>query len=205
MRSVVIACAFVLAAASVQAQSAERGSVYVRGGLTFGTETSSVVAGGAAFNVTPAIQVFGEVGRAQNVMPSSFKDDLDTAISALSVYYGVPMTMDIKVPAFYGLGGVRYVVPVAGKVHPFVEGGLGVASLSYDIEAKVMGVDVSEDVEDAMDLSSESKLLIAIGGGVSADLTASLQLDAGYRFMHVNVDEPTINTSAIYAGLRYKF
>jgi opacity protein-like surface antigen len=206
MRSAVIACAFVLAAAgAAQAQTSDRGSVYVRGGVTFGTETSSVVAGGAAFTVTPGIQVFGEVGRMQNVMPKSLKEDLDTITSMVTAYYGVPITLDVNVPAIYGLGGVRLVVPVSGRVHPYVEGGLGVASLSADIKAEVMGINISQEVEDEADLSNETKLMIAVGGGISADLTRSLQLDAGYRFTHINTDDPAVNTSALYGGLRFVF
>lgn len=201
MRSFVLACATLLFAASAQAQPAQKGEVYGLGGMTFGTETSTVFGGGARFNVTPTIQVFGEAGRMQNVLPKSIQDAIDLYTSLY--LYGSDVELDLRVPAVYGMGGVRFVVPTKGKVRPFVEGGVGIASLSYKLDAKVDGISLS-DIEDELELESETELMFAFGGGVTADLNKNLGVDAGYRFVRISADDG-VNTSSVYGGVHFKF
>jgi opacity protein-like surface antigen len=202
MRKIVaITGCLVFFASHVFAQ-AERGFVRGLGGITFGTETSSIVGGGAGFNVVPNLQVTVDIGRMQNVMPRKIKDDLDAAATLITIFYGVPVTIDVKIPAFYAAGGLRYNVPTTGRLRPFINGDVGVGHISADITSTVAGIDISRDVEEAADLGTANKFLLGLGGGATLGLTDAVGLDIGYRFNRIFTDDPAINASALYAAIR---
>ena len=183
---------------------AERGFVRGLAGVTFGTaETSSIFGGGGGVNIGPNLQITGEVGRISDVLPSEIQDQLNLLSTLFFVETGLPVNMDVTAPAFYGLGGVRFNIPMAGRVRPFVEGQVGVANISFDIDANVAGIDISREVEDEADLKSQTEFLLALGGGVNVPFTDSLGLDLGYRYGRIFTDDPAINTSAVYIALRF--
>jgi opacity protein-like surface antigen len=183
----------------------ERGFVRGFGGVTFGTaEVSSVFGGGGGVNVGPNVQIVGEIGRIQDVLPSELQDDLDFFITVLSLELGVPISVDVKAPAIYGLGGLRFNVPTAGRVRPFVEGQVGVANISFHVDAEVAGIDISQEVEDEADLDNESEVLLGLGGGLNLALTDTLGIDLGYRYGRIFTDDPAVNTNAVYAALHLR-
>ncbi len=100
-----------LALSSSAFAQSERGFVRGLGGVSFGTETSSVFGAGAGFNVGPNIQITFEVGRFQNVLPREIKDQLDLLASLLTAEFGLPVTIDVKLPAVYGTAGLRWNFP----------------------------------------------------------------------------------------------
>jgi opacity protein-like surface antigen len=109
------------------------------------------------------------------------------------------------VPAFYGLGGIRW--STDAPVSPFVEGGLGFANLSIDLHAEIDGVDVTDQAEalfEEEDLDA-TKFLLAFGGGINARLAEQVRLDIGYRYTRIFTDDPAVNTSAVLAALKFWF
>jgi opacity protein-like surface antigen len=193
----------VLWASSAWAQ----GSGFVRGlgGITFGTETSSIIGGEAGFNIGSRLQLVVDVGRMQNVMPKEIKDQLDDFTRLFNIEFGVPLEVDVKIPAFYGSGGLRYTVPRSGAVSPFVEVSAGVARISADVHAELFGVDISRDVEDEAGLEPDNNFLFGLGGGIAVDMTESVGLDLGYRYHRIATDDPVVNASAAYVALRFNF
>jgi hypothetical protein len=143
-----------------------------------------------------------DIGRMQNVMPRKIKDDLDAAATLITIFYGVPVTIDVKIPAFYAAGGLRYNVPTTGRLRPFINGDVGVGHISADITSTVAGIDISRDVEEAADLGTANKFLLGLGGGATLGLTDAVGLDIGYRFNRIFTDDPAINASALYAAIR---
>jgi len=188
----------------VMAQS-EKGFVRGLGGLTFGTETSSIIGGGVGFNVGRVVQITAEIGRMQNVMPKALQEEFDLVSDLLSTELGVPITLDARVPALYFSGGIRANVPTSSRVKPFVEVQAGVASISADFDAEVAGIDVSNELDNELDLESESKFLFAIGGGISTALSQNTAVDIGYRYTRIATEDPAINASALYAAFRWMF
>ena len=77
-------------------------------GITFASETSSVFAGQAGGRVARQLFVFGEFGRMQNVLPEEAQDDLDDATEFLESQLGTTVDLDVRVPAIYGLAGIRW-------------------------------------------------------------------------------------------------
>ena len=63
------------------------------GGVTFGTETAAVVGGAVGASVTPALDVFGEIGYMQNVLPNDLQENIDDQAALLSIILRVPIAV----------------------------------------------------------------------------------------------------------------
>ncbi|HEU5186596.1 MAG TPA: outer membrane beta-barrel protein [Gemmatimonadaceae bacterium] len=187
------------------ATAQDRGFVGAVGGVTFVTETSSIFGAQVGARIAPSLFVFGEIGRMQNVLPEDLQDELDLAADLFELEFGTAMELDARVPAFYGLAGIRW--SRNARVTPFVEGAVGFARLSLDLDARVGGMDVSSLIEDALEEedTEATKFLLAIGGGINARLIEHLRLDVGYRYSRIFTDDPAINTSQVYAAVKFGF
>jgi opacity protein-like surface antigen len=185
---------------------AQGGFVHGLGGVTFGTETGPVFGGGGGFNFGQSLQLFGEFGRMGNVLPTQMQEDLDEFTDLLSDETGLTVTIDAKVPAIYGMGGLRYTIPTGGRVRPYVEAAVGFARLSLDIEAEVGGIDLSELIEDEVGLDeTATETLLVLGGGINIAVNDTLGLDFGYRWNGIFTEDPMINASEVYGGVRINF
>ena len=208
-RSFVLAvvCAGVMTGTPIAAHAQNRGFVGGLGGITFGTEPSSVFAGQGGVRIATQLVVFGEVGRMQNVLPDDVQDQIDEFVRTFEAETGVDALLEAKVPAFYGMGGIRWSpdAPVA----PFVEGAMGFANLSVDLHAEIDGVDISDQADDILQDEEDSldatKFLLAFGGGLNARVAEQVRLDIGYRYTRIFTEDPVVNTSAIFAAVKFWF
>ena len=200
-----LVCAAVIAATPAAARAQNRGFIGGLGGITFGTETSSVFAAQGGIRIASQLVVFGEAGRMQNVLPGDIQDQIDDFVRMFEAETGVDVLLEAKVPSFYGMGGIRWSsdAPFA----PFVEGGMGFANLSLDLHAEIEGVDVSDQADEVIeeDDLDETKFLVAFGGGVNARLAEQVRLDIGYRYTRIFTEDPAVNTSAVFAALKFWF
>jgi opacity protein-like surface antigen len=204
-KQMVIAAGLVLIPALAAAQPTTGGFGKAFGGITFGTETAGVFGGAIGASITPGVEVFGEVGYMQNVLPDELQENIDDAVGILSIVLRVPVTVDAKVPALYGLGGVRGNLATGTAVTPFLDGGGGLARITLDVDAEAAGIDISEELEDELDLESETKFLVVLGGGVNLRITDGTGIDLGYRYVRIFTDDPAVNVSHVYAGVRVGF
>ena len=174
-------------------------------GITFASETSSVVAAQAGGRVARQLFVFGEFGRMQNVLPEEAQDDLDAAAEFLETQLGTTVNLDVRVPAIYGLAGIRW--SPDDRIAPFLEAGAGFARLSLDLRAEVAGIDITDEVEDQLESDDleVTEFLLALGGGLNARLTDRVRLDVGYRYNRVFTDDPTVEVNMVYAALKFWF
>ena len=206
-----VACAVLAALMGAAVPAAAQTGAYVGalGGVTFNTVSSGIVAGNGGVHLGRGLFVIGEVGRIGNVLPRDVADDIEDAEAFIEELTGLPVNLRLTVPATYGFGGVRWLAPGSGRVRPFLEGGLGVAHLTADIDASVGGFPLPEEILDQVDDVDleRNELLLTLGGGVTMGLTRAIALDAGYRYLHVSVedDAPSIHTSVLYAGIRIGF
>ncbi|HYN07079.1 MAG TPA: outer membrane beta-barrel protein [Vicinamibacterales bacterium] len=205
---IVLAGALVIALASpVSAQGTSTSGMFVGGlgGLTFGTATSSAIGGQVGVRIMPNVFVIGEFGRIQDVLPAEISDQIQEGVDFLE-QQGIPVDIDVKVPALYGFGGLRW-AQSGRRIAPFVEGGAGFAHLTSKISGTVAGVDITEFIEDQIgDLDqSINEFLIAFGGGVNIGLTPTVSADAGYRFTRIFTEDPVVNTSMIYGAIKIMF
>jgi opacity protein-like surface antigen len=176
------------------------------GGVTFGTVTSAAVAGQGGVRIARDLYVIGEVGYMRNVLPKKIRDEFDDLVDEIENEAGVPVSLTVSIPAKYGFGGLRW-SPSRGTVSPFVEGGVGVAHVSAKVdEAKVLGVDISDEVENELgDDASVTKVLFALGGGVNARISSTLSADIGFRYTRIATEDPAINSSLVYGALKIGF
>lgn len=210
IRSVLLGTAFLLTTATgaaAQSASSPRAFVGGLGGLTFGTATSSAIAGQVGVRISRDLFVIGEIGRMWDVTPSEISDQIETGIDFLE-QQGIPVNLDFSVPAFYGFGGIRW-AQSGRRVAPFVEGGIGFGHLTAEVSGTIAGINVDEFLEEAefgelADFST-NEVLIAFGGGANISLTPSVSVDAGYRYTHIFVDDPSVNTSMVYAAVKIHF
>jgi outer membrane protein with beta-barrel domain len=210
MRIVPIALAsalMIVIASPVSAQGTSNSRVFVGGlgGVTFGTATSSAIAGQVGVRIMPNVFVIGEIGRMQNVLPGDIADQIQEGIDFLE-QAGIPVDIDVKAPAVYGFGGLRW-AQAGRRIAPFVEGGVGFGHITADVSGTVGGIDVSDFIEDELgDLDqSVTEFLIAFGGGVNIGLTRTVAIDAGYRYTRIFTDEEPPNTSLVYGAIKIMF
>ena len=195
-----------VSAASAAAQPAPAGFVRGFGGVSFLSETGGVFGVSAGVHATRSIDLFGDVGRLTNMLPRTIQRDVDAAARQFGAFYGSPLTIDLKAPALYGLGGVRLSHTTAQRFKVFVEAGAGAARGTADITAVAGGVNVSDEVTSVLGLKeSVTKPLIALGGGVGIPLAGRLSLDLGYRFMRIFTEDPRIDTATMTAGVNWSF
>ena len=175
------------------------------GGITFGTETSSVFAGQGGVRIAKQLVVFGEVGRMQNVLPSEIQDQIDEFVRSFEADTGVDALLEAKVPAFYGMGGIRW--STDAPVAPFVEGAMGFAHITLDLHAEIDGVDVTSQAEELFEEEDvdETKFLLAVGGGINARLAEQVRLDIGYRYKRIFTADPAINANEVFAAIKFWF
>lgn len=195
-------------AAPAAAQETPRMFAGGLGGVTFGTETSSAIAGQFGVRVARDIFVIGEFGRMQNVLPDEVADQLPLAEEFLEGVLGLPVNIELKAPALYGFGGVRW-MQSGRRIAPFAEAGVGFAHLTGEL--KVNGEDIENlleefgaDFGDVSDLTT-NEFLLAFGGGVNIGLTPALSVDAGYRFTRIFTEESAPNTSMVYGAVKFLF
>ena len=83
---------------------------------------------------------------------------------------------------------------------PFVEGGVGVARISLDIDAEAFGINISQEVEDELGDISSTEFMLAVGGGINVSATSNVGFDFGYRYIRIFTDDPSIDTSQVYGA-----
>jgi hypothetical protein len=126
--------------------------------------------GRVGFEIAPAVQVIGEFGRLGDVMP----DFVETGL--------VFSTVDLRVSAFYGEGGVRLLAAPRSAVSPYVEGSAGVAHLRFGING--LGSASDAVVRNLLNLVDSRDPIVGAGGGIQIQ-GGPLRLDLGYRYKRV--------------------
>jgi hypothetical protein len=116
------------------------------------------------------------------------------------------------VPATYGAGSVRFIVP-AGMVQPFVSGGLGIAHLQPRFDATIAGFNIGDLLNGRL-IEPQNSTMAIIGAGVRLDFHA-VNIEGGYRYYAVfshftrTIDlsqRDAISTvQAIYGAVAFRF
>jgi len=141
------------------------------GGLTFGDTASAPTFGGSvAGSLTDHVQIFGEVGRLTDVKPSLLGTVLDLA------------PVDLRVSAWYGEAGVRFIASPHRAVRPYVEASAGMARLSTGFGG--LGGRTGPIVDASLRLLARTEPLLGVGGGVMLQ-GGPLLLDLGYRYKKI--------------------
>jgi hypothetical protein len=177
--------------AAARAQSANT-SVQGFGGLTFGTSsalgrtsTASNLGGVVAAGVTPNMQIIGEVGRMSDIKPPLF-DLLDFT------------PVNLRVSAWYGEGGLRFIASPRSAVRPYAEATAGIARLNTGLSG--LGGRTEALIDAGFGFLNRTEPLLGVGGGVLLE-SGPLAVDVGYRYKKIMA---TGVASAFNAGNPYQ-
>ena len=229
MRKLMIAATVTLLTAGplfAQERDGQRASGYVTGLGGFATSvgnTTADIAAEGGVRIAPHVMVFGNVGRFANLQ-ADLQPTLDGATAGLSANQGLSVVAGGKLPASYGLGGLRLEVPTRSRVLPYVLGGIGVARLSPttqfafssgtmpDGSTPDVGADVTTAIVSAGVFTApraSNAFMFTAGAGVQIPVARRWVADAGYRYSRI-ADDTTLSASALNTngmtfGVGYRF
>ena len=217
-RVITVTAIMVLAAAPSFAQPV-RGFVTGAGGFAVSPDTTSGDwLGEAGVRVAPHLFVFGDLGQFHNLQPSEVQPAIDTTTAMVS-QSGLTVVGSGRVPATYGLGGLRFEVPTRSRFAPYVFGGVGMAhvaptaTFTYtsgplpDNSTPAVGDDVTTQLETAGDFgapAAQNKVMYSLGGGIEVPVARHWAIDAGYRFSRISTDTP-VHAQGMTFGFGYRF
>ena len=186
---------------------------YVEGVLqsAFGNVTSQSFGAEVGVTVMPNLQVFGEFGKVRDVATTGIGSAAQLIAGFLSqTQTGV--SFSVKEPVTFAVGGVKYTIPTAGAIHPYVLGGAGMATVTQNVAFTVGGTDVTSalastyGVQLGTDLSgSFTKPMIVVGGGVMWPAWQRLVVDVQFRFGRILAEDGGINVSRAGLGVGVRF
>lgn len=205
MRRLIVAAAM-LAAFAIPARAQDGNSeVQGFGGMTFGTSTfvgtsiSSTFGGRVAFGLLPNLQAIGEAGRMAEIRPP-----------LLNLLDFTPA--DLRISAWYGEGGVRFITSPYSHVRPYGEATAGFARLSTGLS----GIDYGRAdtiVDTALAFVDRTEPMLGAGAGIVVQ-GGALTMDLGYRYNKILVgsglasalnggDAYSVNQVRIGVGFRF--
>jgi len=161
--------------ATARAQGPSNRSVQGFGGLTFGTasvlgrSTAPTFGGTIVAGLTPNIQIIGEVGRLSDIKPPLF-ELLDLT------------PVDMRLSAWYGQAGVRFIASPYSSVRPYVEASAGMARLSTGLSGLNGRTDAIIDT--GLAFLNRTEPMLGAGGGVVLQ-GGPVALDVGYRYKKI--------------------
>ena len=183
------------------------GQVVGFGGLTFdGVTLDRALGGGIGVSLNDHVQIVGEAGHLNNVLPSP----LGLVPFALDRVLG-DSPVDFRLSAFYGEGGVRVLSSSRPAIRGYVEATAGVARLRSRLSVANPIVDGVANL--ALQAFDSTDPLIGLGGGVLIQ-GGPLVLDLGYRYKRIFANDSLagvltpgsgLNVNQIRAGFGVRF
>ena len=163
------ACAFALVIPATA--SAQHSQFQGFGGLTFGDVTNSSTFGGSiAVPLSDNLQIIAEGGRMTDVMPSL----VDTVLDFTPI--------DVRVSAWYGEAGLRFITSPGRSVRPYVETTAGFARLNPGFTG--VGSQADAILNTALNFLNRTEPMLGAGGGVVVQ-GGPVFLDLGYRYKKI--------------------
>jgi len=191
MRRLVILSAVLVCALPAAARAQANSSIQGFGGLTFGTSsglggvsTASTFGGTITAGLSPNMQIIGEVGRLSDIKPPLF-DLLEFT------------PVDLRVSAWYGEGGIRFIASPNSAIRPYGEASAGFARLSTGLAGFNGRTDAIIDA--GLSFLNRTEPMLGAGAGVLME-RGPLALDVGYRYKKIMA---TGAAAALNAGNAY--
>ena len=200
--------------------AAESGKGYVEGiaQSAFGNVTSQSYGAEAGWTLRPNLQVFGEFGWTRNVAPPATGDAAQQIATFLNATQTGGVSYTVKVPAEFGIAGVRYGFPGNRPkgLLPYVAGGAGFARVKRDVHFIVAGSDITSVIDTGQDnqygvslgsdlAGSTNSAMIVIGAGVVWPAYQRLIVDIQYRYGRIFDKDEGINLNRVGAGIGVRF
>jgi len=201
-------------AAPAPAAAQSKGYVEVFAQSAFGNVTSQAYGGEVGYTVRKNLQVFVEFGQVRDVAPAEFGAAAQLIATSLAETQGGDTAFTAKEPATFGVGGVKYLIPMSSsRIEPYVMGGVGIAKVSKNVTFVVNGNDVTNQLTNLVAIGSDlsgdfTKPIVMFGGGVAWPFWRQAVVDFQYRFSHITAEgdaAPALNFSraGIALGIRF--
>ena len=179
--------------------SAQQSQFQGFGGLTFGDVTnSSTFGGGVAVPLSDNLQIIAAGGRMTDVMPSL----VDTVLDFTPI--------DVRVSAWYGEAGLRFITSSGRGVRPYVETTAGFARLRPGFTGAPSRANAI--VNTALNFLDRTEPMLGAGGGVVVQ-GGPVFLDLGYRYKKILAGDSlsgfltggdfSVNEARIGVGVRF--
>ena len=193
--ALVVGALFIASGASAQ----ERANVGAFGGYTFGNTTAATTFGGnLRMPLVDGIEIVGEAGRLEDVMPSTLGTLLDFT------------PVDLRLTAWYGEAGVRFHAPGHGHIKPYAEATAGFARMHTSFS----GAGAADPfVSLGLRFLDRTEPMLGAGAGIAVS-GGPVTLDVGYRFKRILaagslasslVVGDNIDVSQVRIGLGFRF
>ena len=195
---------------SASAPAPNKGYVEVVAQSAFGNVTSQSFGGEFGVTVVPGVQVFVEAGQVNNVATAEISAAATTIAGYLSQTQA-NASYTVKEPMTFGVAGLKFNVPVTGKLQPYVMGGGGVAKVKQNVTFSVGGTDVTNNLTPygvvlGTDLSGTfTKPMAVVGVGVMWPAWQRLVIDLQYRYGRIFAEGQGINVSRAGVGFGVGF
>ena len=198
--------------AQAQSTTASEGRAYVEAVAqsAFGNVTSQSFGGEAGVQVWRGLYVFVDAGDVRDAAPSVLGVNAQTIAGFLTQSL-TSVTFQVHQPVAFGVAGLKYVLPVTGRVEPYVLGGVGIARVTKDVTFTVAGTDVTATLAQygvvlGSDLSgTETKAMFSVGGGVMWPAWRRLLVDVQYRFGRVSTSGESLGVNRVGLGIGVRF
>ena len=189
MRKLILVSALLVWPAAAHAQSGNN-DIQGFGGITVGTSTfgsaaSPTFGGRVGVGLTDHLQLIGEAGRLVDISSPLF-DLLDFT------------DVGVRVSAFYGEGGVRFIASPHSAVRPYAEATAGFARLNAGVSG--LGGTTGAIVNTALNALNRTRPMLGAGAGVVLQ-GGPVSVDFGYRYKQISSGD--LITSALNAGKPY--
>jgi opacity protein-like surface antigen len=179
-----VAALFVVSTAS-SASAQGRAQIGGFGGYTFGSTTAATTFGGnLRMPLAGGMDIVAEVGRLDDVMPST----LGTLIDFTPI--------DLRLSAWYGEAGIRFQAPGHRTVTPYAEATAGFARMHTGFSGAGRA---DPFVSAALRFLDRTEPLLGVGAGISVS-GGPLTLDLGYRYKRIMASDSL--QSVLVAGDR---
>ena len=188
-----------------------RGYVELNAQSAFGNVTSQSFGGEVGIAIQQNLQVFFEIGAARDVSTP------DLGAAAVLIANSLAQSQSnvgfsVKEPATFGIGGVRYLFPIAdSKLQPYVLAGFGAAKVSRNVKFTVGGNDVTANLPQlgvvlGSDLSgSFTRPMMTLGGGIVYPVWQRVIADFQFRYGRIFAADQGINLSRAGLGIGVRF
>lgn len=200
-------------AVSATAEAQDHGFLRPLVGATVGAGPGAVF--GATLGVTAGkihkLQLVGEGGRMTNIIPASVANKIEVAAALVADSRGGKGSSTTSATANYGLVGFRYGLRDVNDARTYTEFAVGAASVQSHVSAQIRGSatlqgDISRLVSTPFTAAgTQTKPMVAIGGGMILGVTKSTAVELGYRYERIFTKDPAINMSQVFGGFRFGF
>jgi opacity protein-like surface antigen len=181
------------------------------GQSAFSNVTSQSYGAEAGFTITTGLQLFVEAGRIRDAATADIGLNAQTIAGALTQAQSNSVGYTSKEPVSFGVAGLKYLIPVATNLEPYVMGGFGVARYTKDVRFLVGGTDITGSLAQygvvlGSDLSGAfTRPMLSLGLGVIWPVRQPLIVDFQYRYGRIFADNQGINVNRVGVGIGFRF